>query len=262
LSQTELAISDMVEGVTNTSLWVALGWQDIRQRYRRSTLGPLWLTLSMAVTVGGIGTVYSGLFGQKIADYLPFVALGFIFWGFIAGVVTDGCSAFIGTEAFIKQIRIPVWLHVIRLVWRNLIIFGHNFVIFIAVALILQVWPQPVAWLALPAMLLLLINSLWVAMVLGLVCARFRDVPQIVNSILQLGFLVTPIIWKPEILTHRVALIHWNPIHHFIDIVRRPLLGGAPEPLSWYVVLGITVAGWLFTFLLFRRYRWRVPYWV
>ena len=257
-----LAVRDLREALANWPLWGMLGWQDIRQRYRRSTLGPFWLTLSMGVMVGSIGVVYAVLFKQELSDYLPFVALGFILWGFLSGIMIDGCAVFVTSDTIIKQTRLPLSLHVLRVVWRQTIIFGHNFVIFIVVVIAFRVRLGWEVFLFVPAILIWLANAVWVSLMLGLVSARYRDIPPIINSVIQLAFLVTPIIWKAQLMEERAIFVIANPVYHFIEIVRQPLLGAAPEPLSWYVALGVTVLGSLATFELFRRYRWRVAYWL
>jgi ABC-type polysaccharide/polyol phosphate export permease len=257
-----LAIRDLRQATANWHLWGMLGWQDIRQRYRRSTLGPFWLTLSMGIMVGSIGVIYAVLLKQQLRDYIPYVALGFILWGFISGIMIDGAQAFMAGDAIIKQTRLPLSIHVFRVVWRQVIVFFHNFVIYIAVVLIFGLWPTwRLIWVV-PALALWGLNAFWLAFVLGMICARFRDIPPIVNSIIQLGFLVTPIIWKAELMSQRPILVDANPLHHFMEILRLPLLGESPPVLSWYVALGITAAGWLVTFELFRRYRWRIAYWL
>ena len=261
-SQAVLALLDVVEGARASYLWGRLGWQDIRQRYRRSKIGPFWLTISMGVMVGAMGMLYAGLFKIDVADYLPFIALGFIVWGLISGLITDGCAAFIGAEGIIKQVGLPLSVHVYRVVWRNLIIFGHNILIFVVVAVLFSIWPGWVGLLALPGLALLCLNGVWAGLLLGLVSARFRDVPQIVASIVQVFFFLTPIIWKPELLPGRALVLDLNPFFHFVELVRTPLLGQAPGLASWLAVLGITLGGWLLTLAMYRRYRWRIAYWV
>ena len=259
---TSLALRDIAEGLYRWRLWGLMGWQDIRQRYRRSVLGPFWLTLSMAVLVGALGVLYGKLFGIAIDDYLPFLTLGFIAWGLIAAVVNEGCVALTAAEPLIKQMRLPFSLHVYRIIWRNLIIFAHNFVVYIAVAVWFGIWPGAAALLLLPGLALIILNAMWIGLLLAMVCARFRDVPQIVASLLQVAFFMTPIIWKPELLGRRMAFAEANPFYHFVELIRAPLLGGVPAPLTWAMVLGITAAGWLVTALFFRRFRARIPYWV
>ena len=260
-SQTALALQDVVEGACAFRLWGMLGWQDIRQRYRRSTLGPFWLTISMGALVGGLGVLYAGLFRMDVADYLPFVAAGLIIWGLLSGLITEGCAAFIGAEGIIKQVNLPLSVHVYRVVWRNLIVFAHNVAIYVAAAVIFSIQPGWTGLLVLPGLALLCLNGVWMGLLFGLVSARFRDVPQIVASVVQVAFFLTPIIWKPELLPDRAFVLDLNPFFHLVELVRAPSLGQAPGLVSWFAAVGITLGGWLVTLLMYRRYRWRIAYW-
>ena len=239
-----------------------LGWQDIRRRYRRSMLGPFWLTISMGVLVGALGTLYGTLLKVEIADYVPFLALGFIVWTLISGLVNDGCTAFISAESIIKQTNLPLSVHVYRMVWRNFLIFCHNVAIFVVVAVLFAIWPGWTGLLALPGLVLLCLNGIWVGLLLGIISARFRDVPPIVASVVRILFFVTPIIWMPELMPGRAFVLDFNPFFHFVELVRTPLLGQLPGLVSWLAVSGITLGGWLVAFALLRRYRWRIAYWV
>ena len=261
-SRAALALQDIVEGARAVHLWGLLGWQDVRQRYRRSTLGPFWLTISMGALVGGLGFLYAGLFKIGVADYLPFIAVGFIVWGLVSSLLTDGCAAFIGADSIIKQVALPLSIHVYRVLWRNLIILAHNAIIYVIVAVFFSIQPGWVGFLALPGLVLLGLNGVWVGLLLGLVSARFRDVPQIVASVVQIAFFLTPIIWKPELLPERAFLLDLNPFFHFVEVVRAPLLGQMPGLTSWLAALGVTLGGWLVTLVMYRRFHWRIPYWV
>ena len=254
-SQTALAFRDVVEGACAFRLWGMLGWQDVRQRYRRSTLGPFWLTISMGALVGGLGVLYAGLFRMDVADYLPFVAAGLIIWGLLSGLITEGCAAFIGAEGIIKQVNLPLSVHVYRVVWRNLIVFAHNVAIYVAAAVIFSIQPGWTGLLVLPGLALLCLNGVWMGLLFGLVSARFRDVPQIAASVVQVAFFLTPIIWKPELLPDRTFVLDLNPFFHLVELVRAPLLGQAPGLVSWLAAAGITLGGWLVTLLMYRRYR-------
>ena len=261
-SQAGLAALDLVRGACACHLWSVLGWQDIRRRYRRSLLGPFWLTISMGVLVGALGTLYGTLLKVEVAEYVPFLAVGFIVWTFIQGVVTDGCTAFINAESIIKQVGLPLSVHVYRVVWRNLLIFFHNAVIFVVVAAAFVVWPGWTGLLALPGLILLCLNLLWAGLLLGIVSARFRDVPPIVASVVRILFFVTPIIWMPELMPERALVLDFNPFFHLVELVRAPLLGQVPGLGSWLVASGFVLGGWVVTVELFRRYRRRIAYWV
>jgi ABC-type polysaccharide/polyol phosphate export permease len=259
---TRLAWSDLTDAMSLWRLWVSMGWQDIKQRYRRSMLGPFWLTLSMAIMIGALGFLYGQLFGIELSTYMPFLTLGFIIWGFISSVITEGCSSLIAAEGFIRQVRLPFTLHVLRSVWRNLIMLAHNAVVFIPVVIIFQIWPGWSALLIIPGLALLIINAVWVTLLLGAVCARFRDIPPIAASLVQVAFFLTPIIWMPELLRERFMFAAANPFYHFVEMMRAPLLGTVPPMLTYGVVAGMTIVGWAVTWLFFRRFRCRLAYWI
>ncbi|MGH8399301.1 MAG: ABC transporter permease, partial [Gammaproteobacteria bacterium] len=261
-SQTELAYIDIIEGALAWRLWGSLGWQDIKQRYRRSKIGPFWVTISMGMMIGGMGFLYADLFHTDVHSYLPFLTVGMILWGLIGPLANENCTAFIDGEGIIKQVKLPLSVHVYRVIWRNLIIFGHNFVIFIPVAVIFKIWPGWSILMAIPALLLVCINGVWVGLLWGVISARFRDVPQIIGSLMQIVFFMTPIMWFPSALAGHQWLLKANPFYVFVAMVRQPLLGGGASIHLWPWALAVTASGWALAFLLYRRCRWRIAYWL
>lgn len=239
-----------------------LGWLEIKQRYRRSVIGPFWLTISTAALLLGMGPLYARLFGQDISEYFAFLAIGFVVWMLLAGILNDSCQGFISAEGFIKQTRLPLTAHVLRVIWKNLIIFAHNAVIIVVV---LAVYHPSLTWVLLLSLLglaVITVNALWVGILLALLCARFRDIPPTVGSVVQIAFFLSPVLWRPEMLGDFQAWAQMNPIFHFLEIVRAPLLGQVPTVLSWAVVGGVTVAGYLVMLAFFARFRARIAYWV
>ncbi|HYG89666.1 MAG TPA: ABC transporter permease [Azospirillum sp.] len=261
-SQTVRAREDLAEGAGSWSLWGMLGWHDIRKRYRRSVLGPFWLTISMSVLVASLGLVYGSLFRVELTDYLPFLALGMIIWNFVASVLNEGCNSFLEFEPLIKHVRMPLSVHALRVVWRNLIILAHNAVIYVVLAVGLGIWPGSAGFLVLPGLVVLILNAVWIALLLGMICVRFRDVPPIIASVVQLLFFVTPVMWKPELIADRYFMVVLNPIHHLMEIVRGPLLGHPPPLTTWAVAALLTVVGWGVTFAAYVRFRKRIAYWL
>ncbi len=260
--RTRAAIADITEGFGKYHIWITLGWNDVLQRYRRSKLGPFWITLSIGVMVVSMGLLYARILGQDLKTYLPYLAVGLVLWNFMASLITDGCSSFIQVEAVIKQIRLPVTLHVLRMIWRNAAIFAHNVVVVILVLLWFSA-PGPLEVLSsLLGLLLIAFASLPLGILLGMICARFRDVPQIVASLLQVAFFMTPVLWNAQVLGSRAWIAHYNPLFHYFEIVRSPLLGGVASPYSWIVAIGVTILLWVAAFAFLVRFRSRVSYWV
>lgn len=261
------AWSDLTGGFRRHELWLHLGWQDIKQKYRRSVLGPFWITIATGTTAVAMGLLYSKLFNLQIAEHLPYVTLGLIVWNMINAAIIDGSEVFITNEGLIKQLPTPLSVHVYRLVWRQMILFAHNMVIFVIIAMI---YPKPWSWADLtviPALALILLNCVWVSFCFGILATRYRDIGPLLAALVQLLFFMTPIIWNAETLERQgagawVRIIEINPLLHYLDIVRAPLLGAAQEPRHWIVVVVLTVLGWLAAALALRQYRARVPYWV
>lgn len=263
-SRLQDALRDIVSGLAAAEVWSLLAWQDIKQRYRRSVLGPFWLTISTGVLVGMLSFLYGALFRLPIEVYAPFVGVGIVVWTFIASLLNESCTAFISVDAVVKQVRAPLTLHVCRMVWRNGLIFMHNALILVPIYLIFGKGWHWNLLLLVPAVLAIALNGVWSGVVLGVLCTRFRDIPPIVANLVQVAFFVTPIMWLPELLEARGLrwIVDLNPVHHFIEIVRAPILG-APVPLaSWAVVVVTTLAGASLSLAALQRYRHRVPYWL
>jgi ABC-2 type transport system permease protein/lipopolysaccharide transport system permease protein len=257
-----VTVQDLTAGLALWPLWVRLGWNDILQRYRRSLLGPFWLTASMAIMVVSLGVLYSELFKQPIHDFLPYLCVGLLVWTLIAGFVTEGGALFTGAESYIKQIRLPYSVYVYRSTWSKFVIFIHNFVIYFGVLLYFQLWPGMTALWAIPGLLIVMLNGSLLNLCIGIVSARFRDIPQVVNSAIQIIFFVTPIFWKPELLKSRTFIVDFNPFFHLIEVVRAPLLGNVPSMKSYVAVLLITIVNLTIAGVLFSRFRARIAYWV
>jgi ABC-2 type transport system permease protein/lipopolysaccharide transport system permease protein len=260
--RTRKAVADVLSASGYWPLWSRLAWQDVRQQYRGSVLGPLWLTISMSVMVATLGVLYSQLFKVEIQEYLPFLAIGIIVWGLILGLVSDATKAFVANAEIMKQVPLPIMTHVFRLVWRNFIIFFHNIVIYVGVAIWFSISPGLALFWVVPGLLIICGTALAVGLILGMLSARYRDVPQMVMSVMQIAFFLSPIMWSPTLMPERALIIDYNPIHHFIELVRRPLLTGMPEGWTFVMTLGTMTMLWAIAFFLLVAFRNRITYWL
>jgi ABC-type polysaccharide/polyol phosphate export permease len=243
-------------------LWTRFAKDDLRARFRRSWVGPFWLVLTTAIFVGALGFVYGSLFQLEMRTFLPFVAVGLVIWGFISAVASEGVMTFVEAESFIRQIRVSLFVYVMRVVWRNTLVLAYQMVVALAVVFALaapDLWLLPLAAFGL---LLVLLQAMWIVPLLGLVGVRFRDLHPIISNLLQVMFFVTPILWSPTLLGERRWIADINPLHSLISVVREPLMGMPPEPYAYVMVAGTTICGFLTTMLLFSRFSSRVVYWL
>jgi ABC-type polysaccharide/polyol phosphate export permease len=259
---TSVGARDIVEGLAKWQLWSMLGWNDIHQRYRRSMLGPFWITISMAIFVVMLGFIYSKLFHQELAVFLPYIAMGLITWGFISGTTTEACTAFIENTGIIKQIRLPFTVYVMRMIWRSFIIFLHTVIMIVPIALYFRMPMGLGALLAIPGMFLVVLNQIWLAIVIGAVATRFRDIAPLVATAIQISMFVTPIMWPVSAISDARFIAEINPFYHLIQLVRAPLLGEFAEPLSWLVVCVMCVIGYATAAMVVTRASPRLVYWL
>lgn len=261
-SNFQLGLADIVEGLLSTHIWQVLGWQEVLKRYRRSVLGPFWLTISTAIMIGVMGPLYGKLFNQDIGSYFAHLAVSFVLWQFIAQTITDSCNTFVAAEGYIKQVRLPLSLHVLAVVWKNLIVFFHNAAV---IAIVMAIYrPQlGLSLLVVPfAIVLLAVNGFVFGLIFALVSARFRDIPLIVINLVQVAFFLTPVIWQPQMLGRHQWTVNLNPFYHLLEIARAPLLGMATNPWSWPAAMALTLVGTAVMLYFFSRFRARIAYWI
>lgn len=257
-------LAELAEAGRLWRLWMFWGWLDVRQRYRRSLLGPFWVTATMAISVLATGLVYAFLFQQNVREYLPYVATGFVLWSLISGYIGEACSVFIQNESFIGQLRLPYLVYPLRLVWRYITFFLHHAIVLLAVFLVFV----PLSWSALAAaglgLLVTCVNVFWMGLLVGLLSVRLRDLPLLVSTIFQVLFLVTPVIWPAKALGSRAQVAEFNPLYHMLESIRGPLLDGSTPLLNHHLALSaaMAVVGSLLTIAIYSRWRRRLLYWL
>ncbi len=257
------SLVDIFAGARMYPMWGRIGWAEIRRRYRRTIFGPFWSSISLAIFTVSMGLVWANLWKIDPHEYLAFLSSGLLVWVLLTSFMTDGCVIFISSETLIKQLPVTYSMLVYALIWRNLIIFGHNLLIYIPTFLYSGAAPNWNMLLIVPGLALLCFNGMWIALLLGILCARYRDIQQVVSSLIQISMFVTPIFWSPSQLAGRVVyLVDANLLYHYVAIVREPMLGHAPSAWSWEYVLIVTVIGWSAALYLFSRFRSRIAYWL
>lgn len=259
----KLALDDVFEGFGRWQLWWLLALNDVRHRYRRSRLGQFWITLSMATFIGALAFLYSSIFKTEIHDYLPFLTVNFIIWSLISGIVNDGCFAFIQAERYLKQEPLPKTIFVLQILTRDVLIFLHNIVLIPIVFGLLGVSISWLALLAIPGLLVNLINGYLIILLLASLCARFRDLPQIISTVVQIAFFLSPVLWrKNQVGASAAPIVNFNPFANHLLIVSEPLLGNVP-PLNAYVMcVSSTVILASLSLPFFIRFRHRINYWL
>ncbi|WP_025660566.1 ABC transporter permease [Rhizobium sp. IBUN] len=256
---------DVFGSIANFHLPALLGWQDVAQRYRRSRVGAFWLTINMGVLIGALGLVFGTIFNSPMSEFLPFICVGMIVWGYYSQLINEACVSFIANSETMLQLPIPFFTYILRTWWRNTIILGHNILIFPIVLLAFGKFVDLYALLVVPGFILASLNILWIMVILAVLCTRYRDLTQIIQNVMQVSLYVTPIMWQPSHLpngTKSALMLGLNPFYHLISVVRDPLLGNPGTLVNWIVVIVMAVVGWAIALLFLNRFRSRITYWL
>jgi ABC-type polysaccharide/polyol phosphate export permease len=258
----ERAKEDLKQALVRIPLWNALAVSDIRSKYRLSTLGSFWITCTTGALALAIGLIYGQFFGQNIHDYLPYFTTTYIIWIFISSVIGEASTTLVGAGNLIKSSQMPIVFHVLRMLQRNLIIAGHNAVV------IALVWPfirwhiGPEVLLAVPGAVILYSFLAGAAVVIAIVCVRYRDIPPLIQVLIQFLFFISPVIWQPEQLRFGTFVLVLNPIAYMLAVVRDPILGRDVPLETWLIAAALAVASLVAGALMYLRFRGRIAYWV
>jgi len=256
------ALADVGQSLREPYLWRDLAWFDIKQRFRRSVLGPFWITVTMAVLIAGMGPLYGAIFNLELKTYLPYLALGLVVWGCMSTIILESCGAFIAGSGVIRQTSIPLSSFVLRTVWRNLIVLAFNSVLIVVALVYAEVAPNILMLEALLGLVLLTIAAVGLGHLLAIFCARYRDMQPLIGSLVQMMMFLTPVFWRADQLPQRSIVIEWNPAYYFLEVIRAPLLGKEVPPNLFVVAASIAGVLLLSGLFLFARYRARIVYWL
>lgn len=234
-------------------------------RYRRTVIGPLWLLVGPSLFIFILGMLYSEIGAAHHNIFIPHLTIGLISWTLISGFIIRSATIFQRNKAQILQGAQSLDEIIIGDVVTSIITFIHQLPIVLVVIIIFEVEFNLTALKTLFGILLLIANGIWVGYAFGILGARFRDISEILNAVMRIAFLATPIIWIPG-ASFKSDIINnfliYNPFYHFIELIRAPLLSKEPELLNWIIVLFITIIGFFIAYLLKKKYAHNIPFWL
>lgn len=256
------ALDDLGASFRLPALWLHHGWMSVARRYRRSVLGPFWHTITLGVFVFATGLIWSAVMRIDFAGYVVYLTPSLIVWTLLSNLVMDGTAIFTSAQGLVLSLRFPYPILALSLVWSALIVFAHHLLLY---ALVVGIFGPPPSWimlLALPGLALVALNGVWIGLLAGMLCLRFRDLQVVVGTVMQLAFFMTPVLWPVEMIAPNLAfLVEFNPLFHLLEIVRSPMQGKLPAAANWYGAIIVAAAGWALTLFVYDRVRNRLAYW-
>ncbi len=257
------AIKDLRHALISWRIWYSLSIQDIKMRYRGSVLGPFWITISTAIHVYALGFLYGALFSIDRDSYLPYFATGLIIWNFISMVVNESTKIFLESKHYIDNINLPCVVYIFRLIFRNIVIFFHNLLVYLSIILLFPIEMNANLLLLAPGLAILCLNGIFYGTTIAVISAKFPDCGAIISSIFQVFFFITPIMWMPSYLPAQFhALLLFNPFVHFVNLLRNPLMGQPFDGSLLYAISMTTIVGLILFLAVVNKYRYRIVFWL
>ena len=243
--QMQRTVRDVLRSVRLWHIWTRLGFLDLRMRFRRSAVGPGWVFLNLAVLVVAIGFIYANLLGQDAREFIPYLTAGMILWNYLTNSIVEGGNAFVNCEGYIKQISLPIYVYILRAFVSVGLTSGITVFAFVIVALYYRIPISAGTLLAVPGLLIVMTASLLLITIFAHLNTRFRDIAHMATVVLQVLFYATPVIFPADLLLERrpdlAFVIELNPMYHLIEVVRHPLLTGAPAAALSYAAAAVII---------------------
>jgi ABC-type polysaccharide/polyol phosphate export permease len=241
----QTTVRDVIGSARLWRVWMRLGVQDVRLKFRRSAIGVAWIFVNLAVLVLSIGFIYANLLGQSPKDFIPYLTIGLILWGYLTNSIVEGGNAFINSEGYIKQISLPIYIYV----FRAFVSIGVTALLtlgaYAVVAILYWVPVRAGTLLVVPGLLMVMTASLLLVTIFAHLNTRFRDVAHMASVGMQVLFYVTPVIFPADLLMRRSRnlsyVIELNPMYHLLEVVRRPLLTGTAADWHSYAVVALVI---------------------
>lgn len=263
--------SDTARSLADPKRWMLTTWFKLLVRYRRMAIGPIWMLLTPILFIGFLGALFVGLSDFSTSVFIPHMAIGFIIWTLLGGYVARAATVFARNEAYIQQGGIPQ-SEIVLIDNSELVIHFLHQAILIALVAFYYDLSDGWGWVwAIPGFFIVVLNGYFFTIIFGILGARYQDLREVLETIAGIAFLATPIIWIPREIegasvSAKVPFIEmyldYNPFHHFMEIVRAPLMGTEISDLTWAFVAGITVIHALCAWVFYNRYRHMVPIWL
>lgn len=258
-----LGFFDFINAIKMIRFWSYFAFHDVRMRYQRSVLGPFWITLSTLIMIVALSFLYSSLLGEEMADYVPYIGLGIIFWYFISITVNESCMCFIDYDELMKQINVPIFTYIFRVVTRNFIVLLHNLILLIPLYLFsnLSFSFLSIFFFIVNLFLVGLVFT-FLGIILGILSSRYRDVPPTITNVTQVLFFLTPVLWMPSSIEGRkltILFLDLNPFNHILKSIRDPFL--VSQFFNVEIIILVLVLS-VFAFFLVGKYSKRIVMWV
>lgn len=230
--------------------------RNIITQYKQTVLGPAWFVIQPIMTVVMYMVVFGGIAGIA-TDGIPqplFYLSGTCMWHYFSDCLNKTSSTFVSNSGLFGKVYFPRLVTPLANVTSNLLRFGIQMCLFVAVYLIYAIQGDCAAspnWylLLFPVLVLMMAGlALGFGLLISSLTTKYRDLSILFSFLVSLWMYATPIVYPLSLVKGKVAagmdlymIMHLNPVTPVLETFKYGALG-AGEFIGW---------GWLLYSLVF-----------
>ena len=253
---------DIITGFRKKHIWLNIAKTEIKFKFKRTKLGPLWITVGTGIFIIVLSIITGAFFGSDFNERVPWITTGLILWSFIFSTLSESCGVFGGRVGLIQNVPMEKSVLIYVMISKSIITLLFNFILFFICLIIFKIQINSNILYFIPGFLILTGNIFFLSIIISILATRFRDLAPIISSLLTVLFFLTPVWWNAEYFPERAKFVIFNLFHHLLEITRKPLLGEIPNFNSWLVAIVMLLIFAVIAVILFEKKKRSIPYWV
>lgn len=255
-------IKDLIRGSRQWRIWSALAWNIIKMQYRRTVIGPFWITLQQTIFIIVLGYIFAGIQKEKFSPFFLYFATGYTIWLLISSFVTTAGNTFMGINGLPNMTQVALSNHIYLQFASQMMLFAHKVVPLIVILSLSHNIIAVNIPLLICGFCLLLVFGFWISALLGCLSLRFQDLKPAIASAMQVMFFLTPIMFEQSRIPGGEALSNFNPFFHIIVVVRGNIINENVTSINYIAAIVINIIGICFTLWVLRWSRPKLAFWV
>lgn len=224
--------------------------QNLIVNYHHSKISYLWIPLSFMILV-----LLKGFFLKDILEvdnnFIIYLCIGLWIWNYISlAVPSYGNSLF--NNRLILNININPHQVLYILHFRLFITFFLNLVILGVFLLFFTIQFNILAFLLGSLTLIILVHQ--VGKLLSIISLYYRDITQLINSMMFVVFFLSPIFWYPQQLSaSKLYLLQFNPVYHILNVFRDAIMKGTFNIQGFMIMTILIIVLFIINFLFTNK---------
>lgn len=254
-------IKELFNQIPEWIYWGPQAISAIKFRFSRTKLGILWVLMGTILYVGSLSLVFSHVLNYPFNETISYISVSLIFWTFMSSTINESAQAFIVERTAIQNTACPILCYPFRVIFLNILYLLLNLTV---IALILPIFGELTLasiYLFIPSVILFILVVAAASLLISIASIRFRDIPFLIQNLLQILFFVTPIIWRMEDMQGRFKVLEYNPLYLLIEMIRMPLLNSSVNGFFVFSCIGLLIVTTCLLCLVLKSCKHKIVYW-